>query len=232
MLIVYYPFLTRTTQHPILAALGKVGTISEYALFPHPEEWAVLRRMQSCTRRREWMASRAALRALVALTASADRPLDAKIVKDRYGRPTVRVVKQGICHDIGCSISHKGGRVAVCLAEDGVTAVGIDIETVSERPVRLARAFIHEKDCAAGIEDAKRRYTLLWSCKEAASKVLGLGLLVDYKKMVVVVDDAGRIRIDFNGQVEMEGTVVHLEDAVVVCCRSCRPLMKRNALSA
>lgn len=188
--------------------------------------------MLSCARRREWIASRTALRILTALTAASDRPLDAKIIKDRYGRPTVRVVKQGVMVDVACSISHKEGWVAVCLAEDGVTAVGIDIETVSERPVRLAGAFSHAKDCAAGIEDARRKYTLLWSCKEAASKVLGLGLLVDYKKIVAVIDDAGRIRIDFNGEVEMEGAAMHLDDAVVVCCRSCRPLKKGNGVSA
>jgi len=188
--------------------------------------------MQSYTRRREWIASRAVLRILTALTTACDHPLDAKIIKNCYGRPTVRLVKQGVWVDVACSISHKEGWVAVCLAEDGVTAVGIDIETVSERPVRLAGAFSHEKDCAAGIEDARRKYTLLWSCKEAASKVLGLGLLVDYKKIVAVVDDAGRIHIDFNGEVEMEGTAMHLDDAVVVCCRSCRPLTNRNGFSA
>ncbi|RZK50070.1 MAG: 4-phosphopantetheinyl transferase family protein, partial [Hymenobacter sp.] len=81
------------------------------------------------------------------------------------------------------SLSHSGKWVAVLLAPPG-TAVGIDVEAVRDKALRLARKFLNEDELAA-IEPiaplagtpptaaASGLLSLLWSAKETLYKLAG-----------------------------------------------------------
>ena len=128
-------------------------------------------------RRREWLAARLALKALVVAGGAARRPGDAEILEDASGRPRV-AVRRGTCGGRGvefpCSISHSRPFVMCAFAEGA--DVGVDVQCSDARLVRLLGEFSSPRDSMPATGDPAADATLLWSVKEAFSKVLGTGL--------------------------------------------------------
>lgn len=79
------------------------------------------------------------------------------------------------------SLSHSGAHAAVIVGAAG-SRVGIDIEYTCERDVRRLAGFafapeeLPQLDSLAAAE-ARQRFYLLWTLKEAFAKALGIGLL-------------------------------------------------------
>lgn len=188
--------------------------------FLHPSERSDLKGLRSTIRRNEWLSSRIALKCVLCQMAVVGSPSDARIVKNRVGRPSIRVPEGRVWNEIPCSISHKNGMAAVCVARDRVSPVGIDIEWVTKKPEQLSHTFIHEDDCADLIPDSRERCTLIWCCKEAASKALGKGLLLDFKRLSVRIGEAGETSILFDNRTRMEGEYIRLNGAFLAFCQS------------
>jgi hypothetical protein len=106
--------------------------------------------------------------------------------REPRGRPVLRL------HDApagspapGCSISHSGGLVAVCVAAGG--AVGIDVQEQPTGPdrrwMRVADRWLHPDESAALARraaadplGARADFTSVWTVREARCKATGRGL--------------------------------------------------------
>ena len=84
------------------------------------------------------------------------------------------------------NISHSGEYVAVVVNE---TEVGIDIQKIEEKNLKLIRQFEPEEQEYIKKEDNVNRFHIMWSIKEAALKCYGRGLSLAFNK-VKVIDDS------------------------------------------
>jgi phosphopantetheinyl transferase len=155
-----------------------------------PEEEAAYRKLASDKRRLDWLAGRAsakrALRRYFRLTRHCDLdPRELSIATDAQGAPWC-----GVADAPSFSISHcaAGGMCAVGL--DG-RRIGADWEMVAPRSRELARLFACPGELLPGQEDASS-LTRLWTVKEAALKLLGLGLAASPRDVETA---GGRLRL-------------------------------------
>jgi phosphopantetheinyl transferase len=84
-----------------------------------------------------------------------------------------------------CSIAHDR-RFAVAVAADG--PIGVDVEEISDRPLRGARLFLSDAERAlttCGPEPPIEVACRLWTVKEAAGKALGLNLVQAWHEVQV-----------------------------------------------
>lgn len=157
-------------------------------------------------RKMEWLGSRVALKKILMEGNLIQSPLHCQTEKDRFGGPYLKLYQEDFSVNLNCSISHKKGMVAVCISWVPNMKIGIDIETISEKPWQLQNAFAGQEDSLFNISESPKYYTVLWACKEAASKAMGLGMATDFKKLKVLGDDHKRFSILENGQETMYGT--------------------------
>ena len=80
-----------------------------------------------------------------------------QITYNKYGAPEIKNGKH-------ISISHSKNLVAIVASEK---KVGLDIEQISEKPLRLSSKFISKDSC---INLSEEKATLIWCCKEAIFK--------------------------------------------------------------
>ncbi|HXV94627.1 MAG TPA: 4'-phosphopantetheinyl transferase superfamily protein, partial [Pseudonocardia sp.] len=106
--------------------------------------------------------------------------------REPHGRPVLRMraAPAGVPAP-GCSISHSGGLVAVCVADGG--AVGVDVQELPTGPdrhwLRVAGRWLHAEESAAlarraAVDPAGARaaFTTVWAVREARCKATGSGL--------------------------------------------------------
>ena len=76
------------------------------------------------------------------------------------------------------SISHTKHLAAACCSKQGV---GIDLEEIDDRPVRLLDRFCTDEEKASVLaeEDISLAATMMWTKKEAILKLLGKGFSLD-----------------------------------------------------
>ncbi len=102
------------------------------------------------------------------------------------GAPFVLVDGGPIGVDV--SVTDRAGWAA-CLVGAGLDAVGVDLELVEPRSDGFVRDFLTapEQDYVRGRggDDARAAANLLWSAKEAALKVLQIGLRADTRSVDV-----------------------------------------------
>ncbi len=125
-------------------------------------------------RQAQWLAGRVLVQHLLA---AAGQPL-APLRNDETGRPFFA----GPGPQPAVSLSHSGAWVAALLAAPG-TALGIDVEVVRDKALRIARKFLNADELAAlavtklentsEITSEVERYSLLWSAKETLYKLAG-----------------------------------------------------------
>lgn len=158
----------------------------------HPREIQELEGIVSAKRAGEWLAARRALKYLACKMLKAQCPDDAYVVKNRFGLPRLRVVRWGETEVFPCSLSHSGGlgAAAVSVGRDGL--VGIDLQMVTPKLARLRKAFSGTGDHLGVPLGGLWRWTVLWACKEAAAKALGMGLAVDLTSLSVQGTGGGR----------------------------------------
>lgn len=118
--------------------------------------------------------------------------------------------------ELYCSVSHRAG-IVVAVAHNH--PVGVDLEQISEKALRVLRPFGIEREqnlVSLSSLGAERASTRVWTSKEAAAKALGLHLLQALQEVEVVSvgEQDGQIR--FQGKPypvkhsEGEGQVVTL----------------------
>lgn len=148
-------------------------------------------------RRRDRVAGRLAAKRALAAHFSAEcgwdaEPADLEISNDDAGRPTLRLPKGAPAAVPAFSIAH-GAEGGVCAVAAPGRLVGVDLELVVPRPEEVI-AFVaapgEGKAAPKSDPDAQAR---LWTGKEAALKLLGLGLDADAR---AVRETDGEIRYE------------------------------------
>ena len=95
------------------------------------------------------------------------------------------------------SISHSKNLVAIIISK---TKVGLDIEQISDKPLRLSLKFISTK---AHQNLTQEKATLIWCCKEAIFKWYQKGS-VDFKKDIKINEfdtkEKGEVICNFKGE--------------------------------
>jgi 4'-phosphopantetheinyl transferase EntD len=174
-----------------------------------PGEQTILKGLLGEKRKRAFVAGRVAAKHCIALLLSEDVLLsEIDIARKEGGAPalSVRGVPQ---RDIFLSISH-GGNFAFAGA-DTKNKIGLDVEPVSRKCVRLKDAFATEKEtqvlknAAEDDADLAAGFTRLFSAKESAAKCLGTHMyfafhhyrLVSVDKDSLVLDDESEGRARF-----------------------------------
>jgi 4'-phosphopantetheinyl transferase len=125
-------------------------------------------------RQAQWLAGRVLVQRLVAAVAPSSVPL--LLQNEATGRP---FLANGLDLGPAVSLSHSGEWVAVLLAPAG-TAVGIDVEVVRDKALRIARKFLNTEELAAAeaitatySDLSTELFSLLWSAKETLYKLAG-----------------------------------------------------------
>jgi len=148
-----------------------------------PEELARLAEMKFPKRRRDWLAGRlAAKRLMVELLREQGRefgPNEIAVLNRKDGSPYVVFANAAGEDAWPISLSHApGGAVAASIVPAvGPSRIGVDAESVMERPESFVSIFAHPSE-RLGL-DTPQAQTRLWTLKEAVLKLLGLGLSVD-----------------------------------------------------
>ena len=113
------------------------------------------------------------------------------------------------------SISHSKEMVAIIISEQ---KVGLDIEQISEKALRLAAKFISAKNQS---NLTKEKATLIWCCKEAIFKWHQTGG-VDFIKDIIIpsfiLEEKGQIKIQFkNKELNLNYQKINNQYLVYVC---------------
>jgi len=160
-----WPDLLSSREEPILAALD----------FP--------------LRRRKWLLGRAAAKRLVREMSSppGPRPAEISVLNRPSGEPFVVIEGQGDWpREI--SISHRSEVGLAATPEDCAARIGADVETIEPRDRALVRQFFTDAEAdivGATGGDRDEAVARIWSAKEAVLKLLGLGLRLDTRGIVV-----------------------------------------------
>jgi phosphopantetheinyl transferase len=137
----------------------------DYALMRHP------------LRRRDWLGARVCLKVMLMRRGALDDPQHCAVTKDARGRPSLSLAREaGAATVYDCSISHKGRFTCAALSAVPGVRIGVDVEEISTRLVRLAPSFTDDRDVLVGASAPEERVTILWALKEAGAKALGTGL--------------------------------------------------------
>lgn len=158
------------------------------------DERATLAGLRLPKRRADWRLGRWALKRAVRLALfGSEQALPAEQVEVRVaesGAPSVWV--EGAASPCAVSLSHSDGR-AFCVVAPAGTAVGCDLERVEPRGAAFVDTFFAEPEqqlvaSASAVSVRDRGVTLCWSAKESAAKLLGEGLRLDVRDLVVRLD--------------------------------------------
>lgn len=150
-------------------------------------ERRALARFRIAPRRSDWLLGRWTAKAAVAawLTVTPDR---VEVLAAPDGAPEVFV--DGEPAPLSMSLSHRGGR-AIAVVADSPVVVGCDLEIVEHRSDAFLREWLgpDEQRLVAGGGAAQEDLiaNLIWTAKEAASKVRREGLRLDLRRAVVRV---------------------------------------------
>jgi 4'-phosphopantetheinyl transferase len=125
-------------------------------------------------RQAQWLAGRVLVQRMLAAVAPGSVP--PLLQNDATGRP---FLANGPSLGLAVSLSHSGEWAAALLAPAGA-AVGVDVEAVRDKALRIARKFLTTEELAATelITSAQpslttELYSLLWSAKETLYKLAG-----------------------------------------------------------
>lgn len=134
-------------------------------------------------RRRDRVAGRlAAKRALAAHFAAEDgwtpEPRELEVFNDAEGRPILRLPRGAGAPLPSFSLAHCAEGGAAAVAAPG-RRVGVDLELVVARPAEVIAFVAGEAERGAAPESDPEAQARLWTGKEAALKLLGLGLDAD-----------------------------------------------------
>ena len=184
-----------TSDHPDLSE----GTPPEGLL--GPDELARFATLRTAKRRQDWLLGRWTAKHLLQSAldqeAGVRLPLDAIVVEnDAHGVPRVNLALDQLdikyWGRLSLSISHSYGQAFCALTTVPGGRVGADIERIEPRSGPfVADYFTAEEVARLPQEPGPERdalVTAVWSAKEAVLKALGLGLTVDTRRVVCLLD--------------------------------------------
>jgi phosphopantetheinyl transferase len=205
-----------------VAVLDLTGLVDAEAAAEHfltAEEHAECARLQQPPRRLEWLGARICLKTMLLRRRWVDDPRDCEVVKDSRGRPRLaRRTATGPDVHYECSLSHKDRLACTGISSAPGVRLGVDIEKVSPRLSRLAAAFAHDRDIVLGERSSEERLAILWTLKEACSKVLGRGLAMSLLDVTCQEIAPGRHRVRTAEGLELRARHLTFEPYVVALC--------------
>jgi len=153
-----------------------------------PREETILSGLGLLPRRRKWLLGRVAAKQLVREMSGGDLP-DARIsvLNQPSGEPFVLLEGSG-GWERPISISHRSHVGMAAAPLDASARIGADLETVEPRDLALVRQFYTDSEAAVvdAAGDARDEVVArIWSAKEAVLKLLGLGLRIDTRGVLV-----------------------------------------------
>lgn len=171
------PFGEEDVEVSLLDVTRLVDTESIASRFLREREREDYARLRHPSRRREWLGARVCLKTMLLRRRDVSDPIQCEIVKDASGRPRLSFAPgRSVRVAYDCSLSHKD-RFACASASSRVdTRVGVDIEEVSPRLLRLAGAFDRDRASLIRPRPPEERLALLWALKEACAKAVGGGI--------------------------------------------------------
>ena len=158
-----------------------------------PREEKLLAGLGHVPRRRKWLMGRAAAKRLVCDMLGEGRVAEKKIsvLNQPSGEPFVLIEGKG-GWGRAISISHRSEVGMAAAPLDESARIGADIETIEPRDPALVRQFYTDGEAqiveAAGKDGDEARDEIvsrIWSAKEAVLKLLGLGLRIDTRGVLV-----------------------------------------------
>ncbi len=177
-------------DHVIPMALLETAGVRGGRAFLAERELAEYARLTHAGRRKEWLAARVCVKTLLMERGFIRNPRLCEMAKDGKGRPFIQYLDKARHRSVDCSISHKGKYVAAAVTDKKGARVGIDIERISSKPAKLRAGFTNGADILM-IPPSDRHFTVLWSVKEAVSKVTGEGLWMGFSNLVCRETQAG-----------------------------------------
>lgn len=190
---------------PYQTQFVKIKDLPPAGSFLSASESAYLQTLRAEKRKGDWLGGRFALKTLLARESgllplcSLSRPEEMSdvalavlkqidVVKLPTGAPQVFVGSVPDARSV--SISHSNGWAVAALSEPG-SHLGIDLEKVEERSRAWAEDFFDPREHAAA---SPEHFTTLWTQKEAVVKLLGRGLSLNTRDVLIV-----------NGKLELLG---------------------------
>lgn len=170
-------------DHPVVSAVmwHIPVTLTEAFL---PEAWFTSKDLAECesfgskSRQAEWMAVRIALKHALIADGVAASPLHVHVRKNDRGCPHAVVYdpETGKYARFFCSLSHKGPLVFAAYSRRTGVRIGVDMERRSWKLPYLRRRFISGQDRMIDKSDEVGDCTVLWTFKEACTKLIGAGM--------------------------------------------------------
>jgi phosphopantetheinyl transferase len=157
--------------------------------FLSPREEKILSALSILPRRRKWLMGRAAAKRLVRDMSAGQvvRESEISVLNQPSGEPFVLIEGKG-GWGRAISISHRSSIGMAAAPTDATVRIGADLETIEPRDPALVRQFYSESEAqivdAAG-DDRDEIVARIWSAKEAVLKLLGLGLRIDTRGVLV-----------------------------------------------
>jgi phosphopantetheinyl transferase len=154
-----------------------------------PREEKLLAGLGHVLRRRKWLMGRAAAKRLVRdmLGDGQVREKEISVLNQPSGEPFVLIEGKG-GWDYPISISHRSEVGMAAAPSERTARIGADLETIEPRDAALVRQFYTDGEAqiveAAG-NDRDEIVSRIWSAKEAVLKLLGLGLRIDTRGVLV-----------------------------------------------
>ncbi len=154
-----------------------------------PREEKMLARLGHAPRRRKWLLGRTAAKRLVRDMLGEEQVPEKEIsvLNQPSGEPFVLLEGKG-GWEYPISISHRSEVGMAAAPLERTARIGADVETVEPRDPALVRQFYTEGEAqvveAAG-RDRDESVARIWSAKEAVLKLLGLGLRLDTRGVLV-----------------------------------------------
>ena len=154
-----------------------------------PREEKILAGLGHVQRRRKWLMGRAAAKRLVCDMLGDGQVPEKKIsvLNQPSGEPFVLIESKG-GWDYPISISHRSEIGMAAAPLERTARIGADLETIESRDPALVRQFYTDGEAkiveGAG-DDRDEIVSRIWSAKEAVLKLLGLGLRIDTRGVLV-----------------------------------------------
>jgi 4'-phosphopantetheinyl transferase len=158
----------------------KLPVLAEHISSLHQKEFTYFNNLKFDKRRESYLLGRLAAKQAVAQLITTDSVQSFLIATGIFEFP---VLKAPVNHNLQLCISHCD-HIGVALAYPEEHPVGIDIEKIDDENVEAVKHHLTPKECGliekCGLPELTG-YTILWTAKEALSKIFRTGLTMDLK---------------------------------------------------
>lgn len=157
---------------------GTLNDLDSYSKWLHSDEEVVFKNYKYHQRKESYLLGRMAAKRAISVLTGYDEPTAIKINSGVFQFP---VVSCPLLENIQVSISHSR-HIGFCIAFPEYHPMGVDVETIQEDNCKVIASQL-TKDEKEWLKNSKDTvvFTALFSAKEALSKILRTGMMLDFK---------------------------------------------------